>query len=93
MAVVAVFKRGCHIKCCHGDQIDWQGRLIRKRERETGGGRRAVHSMEQIGTKQGLAGCHKAGNLFSFFFFFGFGFTSQKINSYHSKSQQGATKH
>lgn len=43
--------RGRHEKCCHGDQIDWQGRLIRKEEWETGGRRRAVHLKEQIGTK------------------------------------------
>lgn len=24
--------RGHRVKCCHGNQIDWQGRLIRKEE-------------------------------------------------------------
>lgn len=29
-------------QCCHGDQIDWQGRLNKEEEWETGGRRRAT---------------------------------------------------
>lgn len=29
-------------QCCHGDRTDWQGRLIKEEELETGGRRRAT---------------------------------------------------
>lgn len=46
-------------KCCHGGQIDWQRRLIRKEEWETGGRRRAIHLKEQIGDEVSACWCHE----------------------------------
>lgn len=45
-------------KCCPGGQIDWQRRLIRKEEWETGGRRRAIHK-EQIGDEVSACWCHE----------------------------------
>lgn len=45
-------------KCCHGGQIDWQRRLIRKEEWETGGRRRAIHK-EQIVDEVGACWCYE----------------------------------
>lgn len=56
MVAVGGVWRGRHAKCCHGDHIDWQGRLIRKEEWETGGRRRAVHLRNRLGQSEDSPG-------------------------------------